>query len=904
MLPRLPLSLRPRKWRFHRRWIVRLLLPLSTAFLCTLVSPVLAKSPAVNPAHPRLSSTLAQSESLVQQGKVLYDEEQFSLAVKVLQQAVSAFAVRGDSLRQATTLSNLSLAYQQLGLWSQATEAITDSLNLLRTGRNIGDLEDHAQVQALALNTQGRLQLAQGQAQLALTTLQQATTAYTKAGDQTGIALSLLNQAQAMQASGFYRRALATLTQVNQTLQKQPDSPLKAAGLHSLGNALRVVGDLEQSRLMLKQSLALAQKLKSPEDIAAALFSLGNTARTQQDTKAALAFYQQAATASTSQIKRIQAQLNQLSLLLETKQWSAAQALLPQIQSQISTFPSSRAAVYAQINFAQSLVKQGSKTALQQASALSANQQKKTAPGRVGKKTAPPYLRTSAQLLASAVKQAKTLGDSRAEAYALGSLGGLYEQTQQWSDAKDLTQQALILSQAINAPDIGYRFSWQLGRLLKAQGDVKGAIAAYTEAVDNLKSLRNDLVAINTDVQFSFREEVEPVYRQLVDLLLQSELGSQPSQQNLVSARAVIESLQLAELDNFFRTACLEAKPVLIDSIIDKQEPTAAVIYPIILADRLEVILKLPQQQNLRHYRTSVPQSQVRTTLEQLRQNLEKPYTAPEGKFLSQQVYDWLIKPAEAELAQSQVKTLVFVLDGALRNIPMAALYDGKQYLVEKYSVALTPGLSLLNPKPLAQVHLKALAAGLTEARLGFSALDSVAHELNQIKTSVPSVLLVNQQFTSTALTEHINSVPFSVVHLATHGQFSSNSEQTFIVAWDKPIKVDELSHLLELRDQNQGKALELLVLSACETAAGDRRAALGLAGVAVRSGARSTVASLWNVNDESGSLLLSHFYQELINTKVTKAEALRRAQLALLKDSTWRHPAYWGAYVLVGNWL
>jgi len=146
------------------------------------------------------------------------------------------------------------------------------------------------------------------------------------------------------------------------------------------------------------------------------------------------------------------------------------------------------------------------------------------------------------------------------------------------SSAQDLTQQALILAQAINASDIGYRWQWQLGRLLKAQGDVKGAIAAYTESVKTLQSLRNDLVAINSEVQFSFRDEVEPVYRQLVDLLLQSEENSEPSQQNLVQARAVIESLQLAELDNFFRIACLQGKPVQIDQVVDKDDPTAAVV--------------------------------------------------------------------------------------------------------------------------------------------------------------------------------------------------------------------------------------------------------------------------------------------------------------------------------------
>jgi CHAT domain-containing protein len=343
---------------------------------------------------------------------------------------------------------------------------------------------------------------------------------------------------------------------------------------------------------------------------------------------------------------------------------------------------------------------------------------------------------------------------------------------------------------------------------------------------------------------------------------------------------------------------------VLIDQVIDKDNPTAAVIYPIILADRLEVILKLPQQPNLRHYATSVPQGKVEDTLEQLRQNLEKPYTAPEGKSLSQQVYDWLIRPAEKELAQSRVKTLVFVLDGSLRNIPMAALYNGEQYLVQKYSVGLAPGLQLLNPKHLQQVQLKALIAGVSEARLGFSALTNVALELNQIKSELPSKVLLNQQFTSTALQNQINSRSFPVVHLATHGQFSSNPEDTFILAWDKRIKVNELSNLLQNTDQSQPNALELLVLSACQTAAGDKRAALGLAGVAMRSGARSTLASLWSLDDETSALLLGQFYEELAKTPVTKAEALRRAQLALLKDPDYRHPIYWAPYVLVGNWL
>ena len=256
------------------------------------------------------------------------------------------------------------------------------------------------------------------------------------------------------------------------------------------------------------------------------------------------------------------------------------------------------------------------------------------------------------------------------------------------------------------------------------------------------------------------------------------------------------------------------------------------------------------------------------------------------------------------ELKTSKVDTLVFVLDGALRNIPMATLYDGKQYLIQNYSVALAPGLQLIDPKPLQKKQFKALTAGLTEARPGFSALPEVEQELQQIHAEVPSRILLNQQFTSTALQDQIESLPFPVVHLATHGQFSSDAEKTFVLAWDKPIKVKQLDDLLRNRDQRQPNAIELLVLSACETAAGDKRAALGLAGVAVRAGARSTLASLWSLDDESTALLMSQFYKELASAKVTKAEALRRAQLTLLQNPRYQHPRYWAPYVLVGNWL
>jgi CHAT domain-containing protein len=866
----------------------------------------------------RLNLTAKQSESnspspqllapnlsdAIQQGKELYQAGQFSEAVTAWQKAAATFEAQGDVLNQALTLSYLASAFEQLGQWTEATETITHSLRLLANNKQ--QTTNLQLILAQALNTQGNLQLTQGQESNALETWQQAEAFYQKAGDEVGILGSQINQARALQALGLYRRATIILEQVEQTLQKQPDSALKVAGLRNLGNTLRLVGDLDRTRIVLQQSLAIAQRLRqesrssedeSASDISGILVSLGNTVRAQGETDTALKFYRQATEIAPLPITKIQAQVIQLNLLIQTERWAEAQTLWTQIQPQLAELPPSRLAVYTQIDVAQSLMKIGRKEA--------------GGAGQAGRESEP--ILTSARLLANALQQARRLNDARAESYALGTLGTLYEQTRQWDNAQELTQQALILAQTINAPDIAYQWQWHLGRVLKAQGDIddsnseavgsfgkhKAAIAAYTEAFNTLSDLRKDLVAINTDVQFSFRESVEPIYRELVELLLQSPEGGELSQQNLKQARQVIESLQLAELDNFFREACLTAKPVQVDQI----NPQTAVIYPIILPNRLAVILALPNQP-LSYYETSLPQAEVERILDQMQQSLRPTSFTQERLPIAKQVYDLLLRSGEDKLAASGITTLVFVLDGSLRNLPMAALYDGQKYLIEKYNIALAPGLQLLQPQPLERQQLKGLLAGLSEARQGFSALPAVALEVNQIESQIPAQVLLDQTFTSTSLQSRLNSVPFPVIHLATHGRFSSKAEDTFILTWDDRINVRQLDTLLRAREQSDLNPIELLVLSACQTATGDRRAALGLAGLAVRSGARSTLATLWSVNDRSTASLMVEFYRELGQPGVTKAQAVRNAQLTLLKQPQYEHPYYWAPFILLGNWL
>ncbi|WP_017654700.1 CHAT domain-containing protein [Fortiea contorta] len=855
------------------KWQFLILLGLMAFLLCIVVTPTTAKTPEINSLQLQISRPDARD--WLQQGKILYDEGQFAEAIKVLQQAVDNYRYQGNKLKQAVALSNQALGYQKLGLWQQANQKVQESLQLLESEKI------NPVTLAQILDNQGSIQLELGQAEQALATWERAEALYKQANHESGIISDRINQAQALQVLGFYRRSLSILSDLRSTLQARPHSLTKVVELRSLGDTLQLVGDLAQSQQVLQQSLEIAKNLRSTAEMSATLSSLGNTARIKQDIPAALVYYQQAAQLAPTPITKITAEINQLNLLVSTKQDSLAAALLPQIQTHLLNLPPSQSTIYAQIHLAQTLMKMGNET------------QKN---------------RYTAQLLATTFQQASDLEDKRAQAYALGTLGSLYEQTQQWSDAQTVTQKALILTQSINAPDIAYRWHWQLGRLLKQQGKIADAITAYDTAISELQSLRSDLVAVNRDIQYGFKESVEPVYRQSVELLLQT-TTSAASQENLEKARQRMESLQLAELDDFFRQACINAKTVILDDVVDKDNPTSAIIYPIILPQQLQVIIKIPQQP-LRRYVINQSQQKIEKILEQLRANILEPDKEEEVQLLAKTVHDWLIpKEIEKTLATSQVKTLVFVLDGDLRNIPMAALYDGEKYLVEKYAVALSLGLQLITPKSPTSAPINVLAAGLVQPPKEFPqfrTLPEIKSEFNFItQAGITTKKLLDAEFTSNNLEKNVNTTNFNVLHLATHGQFSSRPENTFILANDGPINVLQFDSLLRRQDETRPTALEMLVLSACETAAGDNRATLGLAGASVKAGARSTIASMWHINDKSTAILIGEFYRQLVKNQVTKAEALRLAQLKLLKDyPNYTRPGYWAPYILVGNWL
>jgi CHAT domain-containing protein/tetratricopeptide (TPR) repeat protein len=856
------------------------------AIICILTSPVIAKN------TPEQIITFQEK-----QAQLLYTEGRFAESTTLLKQALQGYQDNGDQVGKAVILINLSLNYQQTGEIKQANKMIAEAMNIIQ---KLPDSSQSSPIWAQAWDVKGSLQLAQGKAEDALLSWQQAEAIYQKLGDTDKAIFMGINQGQALQALGLYRRANSVFETLATSLENQPDSLTKAINFRNIGGALRVLGDLEKAKSNLKESLRIAKKLQSAEIIATAYLSLGNIARADANVKtaqgnikvakvqkiAAINFYKQAELEKSSIQVQIRAKINRLRLLIEMEEWTEAELLYPQIESLIPKLSLGRSGIYAQVNFAQSLMKLNEKKAVD--------------------------LETIAKILAVARQQAEQIQDVRSQSFVLGNLGHIYELTKQWNIAQDLTQKALILSQSIQAQDITYRWQWQIGRILcqgknecYQQGDIQGAIATYTEAFNTLQSIRGDLIASSADVQYSFKESVEPVYRRLVNLLLQS---PEPIQNNLKQARQVLETLQVAKLQNFLQQACQDST-LQLDEVIDTKDQTAAVIYSIILNDRLEVILRKPNDQNLYHYpSTKLSKQKIENTLTHLYESLKEDGTYEEVANDGKIVYDWLIKPAEGILEKSKIKTLIFVLDGSLRKIPMAALYDGEKYLVEKYAVSLALGLQVRDPMPLKRKEMKVLAASLIEPPKnvpGFSELPGVAQEVKEIQnTGIAVTWIAEKEFTNQNFNKKLNTTKFDIVHLATHGYFGADKDNTFVVTADGKLNIAEFDQLFRNQRKSSKEGIELLILSACQTATGNDQEVMGIAGTTVQAGASSAIASLWDLDDQSSVPFMKEFYQHLGKPNISRAEALRLAQQALLESKDYNHPRFWSPYVLVGSWL
>ena len=561
----------------------------------------------------------------------------------------------------------------------------------------------------------------------------------------------------------------------------------------------------------------------------------------------------------------------------------------------------------------------------------------------------------SAQLAYENLEQARRLalqvGDGRLLVESLDALAQLYEDGHRPADALTLTRQALRLAreeQQGRELDLIVNLEWRQGRLAKDAGNRDLALAAYQRAVEGLEAIRQDMPIEQLDGESSFRATLEPIYLGLAGELFQKASQQRPGDRlaYLSRIRDVVELIRQSELQDYLGDRC-EVEAIHNDkrAIL---APGVAVLYPITFPDRTELILVTDEGIA---WRTM----QVRGGL--LRGvALEFASDLRAGKLEyaehARRLYDWLLRPFEDQYAR--VDVLVVVPDGALRLVPFAALHDGSRFAIEKFAIATVTGLTMTSSDPPSGRTIASLVAGIAHpgpvvdklsqlsatrtpgvtngiargtrtraigtARLRAPgaaeeerarqtadlreslALPGVKDEIEGIGRILKGTRLLDADFTVGRFQKEAESGDYRIVHIASHGVFGGSANSSFILAYDDVLTMNGLQALLR-SEHVQKTPIEILSLSACETAEGDDRSPLGISGAAIKARARSVVGTLWPVDDTSARTVMEGFYAGLTSGNLSKARALQKAQVELIRQPRLSHPFFWAPFTLIGNW-
>ncbi len=690
---------------------------------------------------------------------------------------------------------------------------------------------------------------------------------------------------------GAYRSAVDHLTRSAKLAEENGDESKTARIIADLGNTLVAVGKENSAEKILVSALTRAKRIGDADLTARVLNNLGNYYVVRGDERKGLQSYKQSMEV---------AQLPDQNDLLATVQANTARASLS-VLSEADTLRwlASSENLLETVNNGE-----------EKAEILINLSKTYELLARKDKNNAGKYNLTAYSHLRNAERIAKEINNPRILSYAIGSLGGLYQQQNRPEEALVLTRGAIVAAEKSGAAESLYRWYWQEAKLLWLLGDGHNAIRSYRRALAIVESSRQASIARYESSSSFFKRLVEPVYLDMVDaLILTADKVSDAaeSQMFLQEARQVVENLKTAEMENYFQDECLVRFNEKRKSL-DEISSSAAIVYPIIMQERLELLVSLPQSndsdtRHLKRYQVDISAETLNQFLSRFREHLERYSGGEVVTRQAQQLYQYLVKPYRKAIENAGIDTIVFVPDGALRSIPLSALHDGEAFLLRNYAVAVTSSLVLSDSQALADRDHTVLLAGVSEAVNGLPALDAVPQELNKIHELFEGELLLNEDFTARSFEDSIQKSDISIVHIASHAKFTGDYQNSFLQTFDKPLYSEALNQVLSTTKYRE-RGLELLVLSACQTAAGNDQSALGLAGIGIKAGAQSAMGSLWNISDEATSILIREFYTQIKGGEVSKAQALRHAQLKLLENREYEHPFFWSPFLLIDNWL
>ncbi|ACB51591.1 hypothetical protein cce_2241 [Crocosphaera subtropica ATCC 51142] len=340
--------------------------------------------------------------------------------------------------------------------------------------------------------------------------------------------------------------------------------------------------------------------------------------------------------------------------------------------------------------------------------------------------------------------------------------------------------------------------------------------------------------------------------------------------------------------------------------------------------DQLELMLVTASGKVIRQPITDVTREQVLSTVADFQSTITNPRRPSAYGQPAQQLYQWFIQPLKTALDTAKIDTLIFIVEGGLRSVPLAALYDGSEFLIEQYNMGIMPSLALSDTRYQDMTQQQVLAMGASEFTQQ-NPLPAVPLELSVIADRLwQGDSFLNENFTLKQLQQAHQSGKFGIIHLATHANFETGTlDNSYIQFWQNQLTLDQF------KEFNFGDPqIELLVLSACRTALGDREAELGFAGAAVLAQVKTVLGSLWEVSDEGTLALMTRFYEQL-NQIPLKTKAIREAQLSLLRgdvyikkgqlvtpdnrlslppqlaalgDQSLEHPYFWSGFTLIGS--
>ncbi|MFN6444552.1 MAG: tetratricopeptide repeat protein [Nostoc sp. DedSLP05] len=908
---------------------------------------------------------------------------QYPKALEYYQQALAIIKQIGDPAGVGTTLNNIGTIYNYLGQYPKALEFHQQALDIRQ---QIGDRSDIGE----SLNNIGTIYNYLGQYPKALEYFQQALAIRQQIGDRSGESTTLNNIGGIYSRLGQYPKALKYYQQALAIIKQIGDRSTEGTTLNNIGFIYSSLGQYPKALEYYQQALAIFKQIgnlsnegTTLDNIGVIYNKLGEYPKALDYSQQALAIFKQIGDlsnegATLNNIGFIYSRLGQYLKALDYYQ--QALAIIKQIGnlSGEGTTLDNIGVIYSRLG--------------QYLKALDYSQQALAIFKQIGDRSGEGgslnniggiYYRLgqypkALEYYQQALAIIKQIGDRSGEGTNLSNIGFLLDAQKQPELAIVFFKQSVNVTEKIRqdlrvlpkeqqesytktVADTYRRLAdllLQKDRVLEAQQVLD--LLKVQELQEYLRNVRGNQQTQQGVDNLPPEQKITDSYNQLLNQAIEigkelTELqkipyAQQTSTQKQRFAQLTTQQGQIVKMFEEFthradvvayiqqlrqtakdQNVSLQRLRNIADNL-KRLEQNAVLLYPLILEDRLELILATPGSPPIRRT-VAVKRQDLNQAIVNFRSALQNPNS--DAKQPAKQLYDWLIKPLENDLQKADAKTIIYAPDGQLRYIPLAALYDGKQWLVERLRVNNITAASLTDFTTKPQAHLKVLAGAFTQGHYEFqvgnqhfklTGLPFAAKEVASLEAAISGTTkLLDKDFSTTATIPQMNQN--SVVHFATHAAFVPGLPEDSFILFGNGDRVT----LRDIQNTWFLTNVDLMVLSACETGLGgtlgNGEEILGFGYLMQNAGARAAVASLWSVNDGGTQALMDVFYAKLKLGNLTKTEALRQAQIALINTSKntkgkqrgnsieiealpsnvsdrLSHPYYWAPFILIGNGL